>query len=49
MDVHVQVLYHAPDHGQLLVVLFSEYGQVGLCDIEKLGNHGGNAIKMAGS
>ena len=48
LDVHVEVGDHPPDDRQLLKVLATEHGDVGLDRAEQLGHHGGDAAEVPG-
>ena len=45
----MQILDHALQDHQLLIILFAEQGRVGLHDIEQLHHYGGDAAKMTGA
>ena len=47
LNIHIQIPGHFSDHGKLLIVLFTKYGDMGLCQIKKFGNHCGHTVKMA--
>ena len=42
----VQIVRHALDDGQLLIIFFAEAGGIGLHDVEQLAHHGGHAAEM---
>ena len=46
LDGQVKVPDQAPDHSQLLGVLFAEYGDVGTHQIQQLGDHRGYTAEM---
>ena len=44
---HIQIRDHAPDHRQLLRILFAELRAIRLHDLEQLQHHRGHAAEMA--
>src|SRR5688572_29906788 len=46
---HVELLDQTPDQGDLLDVLASEAGHIGLHDVEELGDHRQHPVEMPGA
>lgn len=38
LDVEIEIADHAPDHGELLKILFTEDGEIGLGEMKQLGD-----------